>query len=170
MTENAKIGLDVAERQLDRVMGFFPRIDSKVSALFAIVSAQVAFAAINLAIDDLKTWWVGIPAFVFIGCVVWTIGNLYRCTFPHLTGGHASLVYFKEIAKLTEGDYQQKYGSVDEATLMRDVIGQIWRNSEIVALKYSYLKQATLAVMIAILPWFLLLLATSYVHWKLPTP
>ncbi|TPK83416.1 hypothetical protein FJ936_21000 [Mesorhizobium sp. B2-4-13] len=128
----------------------------------------MAFAAVNLAIDGLKTWWVGMPAFVFIVCVVWTVANLYRCTFPHLEGGHASLIYFKEIAKLTEGDYLQKYGSIDEAALKRDLMGQIWRNSEILGLKYDYLKQATLAVMIAILPWFLLLLGTSYVHWKLP--
>lgn len=168
MTEKQEIGLDVAERQLDRIMGFFPRIDSKVSALFAIVSAQVAFAAVNLSIDDLKTWWVGIPVFAFIVCVVWTIANLYRCTFPHLNGGYASLVFFKEIAKLTEADYIQRYSSLDEATLKRDVMGQIWRNSEILSMKYDYLKQATLAVMIAILPWFLLLIGTSYVHWKLP--
>ncbi|MER9390176.1 Pycsar system effector family protein [Mesorhizobium sp. M0435] len=168
MTDIQEIGLEVAERQLDRIMGFFPRIDSKVSALFAIVSGQVAFAAVNLTIDDLKTWWVGAPAFVFLASVAWTIINLYLCAFPHLKGGHTSLVYFKEIAKLTEADYLQKYGALDEGALKRDVMGQVWRNSEIVALKYDYLKQATLAVMFSILPWFLLLLGTSYVHWKLP--
>ncbi|MBZ9940164.1 DUF5706 domain-containing protein [Mesorhizobium sp. BR1-1-13] len=158
----------MAERQLDRIMNFFPRIDSKVSALFAIVSGQVAFAAINITIDDLKSWWIAIPAIVFVICIVWSIGNLYRCTFPHLTGGHASLVYFKEIAKLTEAGFVDRYLSLNEETLRRDVIGQIWRNSEIVALKYDYLKQATVATMVALLPWALLLLGTSLVHWKLP--
>lgn len=168
MKDDGKIGLEVADRQLDRIMGFFPRIDSKVSALFAIVSAQVAFAAVNITIDDLKSWWIAIPAAVFVICTVWSIGNLYRCTFPSLKGGHASLVYFKEIAKLTEGQYLERYQALDEATLKRDVIGQIWRNSEIVAAKYGYLKQATIATMVSILPWALLLLGTSIVHWKLP--
>jgi hypothetical protein len=166
--EKSQIGLEVAERQLDRVMGFFPRIDSKVSALFAIVSAQVAFAAINITIDDLRSWWIAIPAVAFVICIVWSIGRLYQCTFPSLTGGHASLVYFKEIAKVTEGEYLDRYQKLDEETLRRDVVGQIWRNSEIVSAKYAYLRQATIATMVSILPWALLLLGTSMVHWKLP--
>ncbi|WP_352617267.1 hypothetical protein [Mesorhizobium australicum] len=41
--------MEVAERQLDRIMGFFPRIDSKVSALFAIVGAVFALLALLAA-------------------------------------------------------------------------------------------------------------------------
>lgn len=168
MADSAGLGLEVAERQLDRIQNFFPRIDSKVSALFAIASGQVAFAAINLAIDDLKIWWIAIPAVLFAAGIAYAIWNLYWCTFPHLDGGHKSLVYFREIAKLRESEYLEQYFNLNEASLTRDVVGQIWRNSQIVDIKYGYLRLSTISTMLSLLPWGALLLATTLSHWKLP--
>lgn len=161
--------LENAERQLALVQSFFPRIDSKVSALFAISSGQIAVAALNLTLDDLKLWYVAIPAALFVVAVCAVVWNLYRCTYPHLDGGAQSLVYFAEIAKRTESDYIKRYREVTDKDLTEDLIGQIWRNSEIVAEKYKYLKIATVTAMLSLLPWALLLTATTLTKWQMPT-
>jgi hypothetical protein len=70
--EQERHRLEVAERQLALVQGFFPRLDSKVSALFAISSAQIAVAALNLSADDLKLWYVAIPATAFLLAIIYT--------------------------------------------------------------------------------------------------
>ncbi|WP_336801994.1 Pycsar system effector family protein [Kaistia sp. MMO-174] len=163
------IGLEAAERQLDRVQAFFPRIDAKVSALFAISSAQIAVAAVNITVPDLHHWWIAVPGIVFAVLMSATFINLYWCTYPHLRGGANSLVYFQAISSLKEEEYLARYVSISEQSLKVEIIRQIWRNSEIVSAKYRYLKDATLAVCLALVPWTILLAATSLANGKLPT-
>lgn len=160
---------DVAERQLDRVLGFFPRIDTKASALFAIASAELAVAAVNLQPDDFKLWFVTIPAVGFLILAAAVFVFLYKCAYPHLDGGANSLVYFNEIAKLTEADYVRRYTSYVHSDRLNDITGQIWRNAQIASLKFQYLKRGTVALMLSQIPWTAMLIATSLTHWKVPT-
>ena len=160
--------LEVAERQLALVQSFIPRIDGKVSALFAICSAQLAVAALNLSANDLPKWYVTVPLAVFLVTLCITYFNLYRCAYPHLEGGHASLVYFGEIAKRRESDYISQYINISNADLLNDVAGQIWRNSEIASCKFKYLKIATQFAMISLAPWIVLLIATAFSNSRIP--
>ncbi len=160
--------LEVAERQLALVQSFMPRIDAKVSALFAIASAQIAVAAINLTATDLPKWYVTIPLAVFLITIAITFTNLYRCAYPHLDGGHASLVYFAEIAKRRESDFIQQYTSISVADLTNDICGQIWRNSEIATLKFGYLKCATKFAMISLVPWSITLITAAFSNGRIP--
>lgn len=168
MTEHASVSLEIAERQLDRVQTFFPRIDSKVSAIFAITSAQIAVAALNVTSDDLGVWWIFLLLACFVGGAGWTMLSLYYCTYPHLKGGESSLIYFKKIAERSEADYATRYGAITEDELKADFIKQIWRNSQIVDTKYWYLKNATIASMLSLIPWGLLLLNTTLAKGKVP--
>ena len=156
------------QHQLDHVHHFFPRIDSKVTALFAVASGQIAVAAINLSANDLARWWISIPLVVFLAIICVSLGNLYRCAYPHLTGGNASLIYFGEIAKLRESEFITKFGALTEDELKSELAAQIWRNSEIVNMKYRYLRYSTIAAMLSLIPWALLLIATSLSHGAIP--
>lgn len=168
-TKSDLIDVETHERQLDRVQAFFPRIDAKVSALFAISAGQIAIAVLNLTVDDLKLWWIVAPLAIFLACAVYVFVHLYLCTYPHLKGGNSSLVYFGEIAKLREVEYIERYSALTKDELKADLSGQIWRNSEIAACKYRYLKNATIAAMLSLIPWTLFLLSTSLSHWQVPT-
>jgi hypothetical protein len=162
------IDLETHERQLDRLMAFFPRLDAKVSALFAIMAGQIAVAMLNLSASDLTVWWIVAPLAVFGVFAVWAFIHLYLCAYPHLKGGNSSLVYFAEISKLREAEYVQKYSGLTNDALKSDVAAQIWRNAEIVCCKYRYLKNATIAAMLSLIPWTLFLLAVSLAHWQIP--
>jgi len=160
--------LEVAERQLALVQSFMPRLDGKVTALFAIVSAQLAVAALNLTASDLPKWYVTVPLAVFLIMIAWTYFNLYRCAFPHLDGGQNSLVYFAEIAKRRESDSIQQYMDVSVSDLTNDLSGQIWRNSAIVSCKFKFLKSATQWAMASLVPWAIVLIATSFSNARIP--
>lgn len=162
------LNVEAAERQLDRVQTFFPRIDGKASALFAITSGQIAIAALNLSADDWKHWWIAVPGAVFMLCSAWVVTQLYRCAYPHLEGGQRSLIYFKEIADMRESEFISEFTQLSDEGFRNDVVAQIWRNSEIAACKFRYLKQATAAAMLSLIPWSLLLISTSLTHWRMP--
>jgi hypothetical protein len=166
----ASDGLDTEtyERQLDRTQAFIPRLDTKVSALFAIEAGQLAVASLNLTVGDLKIWWIAVPLVVFLAAAAFVFINLYRCTYPHLKGGHSSLIYFNEIAKLREAEFVQKFGALTTSEFKADLAAQIWRNAEIACLKYGYLRSSTVAAMLSLIPWTGVLLATSLAHLSLP--
>jgi len=160
--------LEAAERQLALIQSFHPRIDTKVSAIFAISSVQIAVATLNVSISDLSKWWVAIPAGVFVCLAIGIHWMLYQCTYPHLTGGTKSLTYFGEIAKRTEYDFVKEYLSLSASDLYHDLAKQIWRNSEIVSAKYRSLKHATILLIASLAPWALLLLALSVSYGRVP--
>lgn len=162
------IEIEMMERQLDRVQSFIPRIDARVSSLFAITSGQIALSLINLSVDDLDGWFMVLCLLIFLTCAAWTVVNLYQCTHPNLEGGEKSLIYFAEIAKLQEEEYINKIASASKENLQDDLLRQIWRNSQIVSLKYASLKRAGSSIIFGTLPWAVLLAGSSIKNFRFP--
>jgi hypothetical protein len=160
---------EIASQQLDRVLSFFARVEAKASFIFAVDSALLALVAINVQYGDLTNPPIVAPAAICVLLLCISLFFVYRCSFPNLAGGHRSLVYFKEIAKLREAEYVEQFGSLDAEALARDVMGQIWRNSEILSAKFAAIKIAFILTAVALLPWFIFLVTTSIAHPHLPT-
>jgi Family of unknown function (DUF5706) len=160
--------LSTAETHLDRTHAFFPRIDSKFSVLLAMGLAECAVLLLNLSPGDFALWYINVPICVFAFLVSAMLAKLYHCAFPHLDGGERSLVYFAEIAKLEEAKFIAEYTSITHDALLRDLTAQIWRNSEIVSVKFKALKTATMLLLLSLLPWATALCATSLTHNRLP--
>ena len=158
----------MVERQLDRLLAFFPRIDSKASALLAVTFAQIGVGALNLEAKDFTKWWIAGPSAFFGLAVAWVMLNLYRCAYPHLEGGHGSLIYFNEISKLREAEFVDRFKALSQKAFIADLTGQIWRNAEVLSCKYRYLKRATIGAILSLIPWTLLVTATSLTHLKVP--
>lgn len=155
------VSLETAERQFDRIQAFFPRIDSKVSSIFAITSGEVAVVSF-LSLKNLHRWWMLAPGTLFLAAVGWTVWNLYRCTFPTLKRSPDSLIYFREITELEREEFVDRFTSVSEHELKRDFARQTWITSLIAAQKFAYLKHATLAAMVSLLPWTWLIIAATF--------
>jgi hypothetical protein len=85
------------------------------------------------------------------------LGDKYRNAvsggFPNLKGGEASLVYFREIAKLREHSFIEKFSAQSEKQYANDLLAQVWRNSQILSTKFDSLKLAFTFMALAILPW-----------------
>jgi hypothetical protein len=128
--------LEAASTQLDRVLGFFPRVETKISALFAVDVAMLALLAINASAKDGSVWYLALfygLAVLALGVSIWF---LYQASFPRLEGGGNSLVYFKEIARRTEASYIKEMRGCEVDHFADDVLGQVWRNSEILTAKF----------------------------------
>jgi hypothetical protein len=139
--------------QLNLVLSFFSRVDAKASVVLAVDTGMAGYLASRLPSPAaVLPWLLLIPflAFALIGFSLW---HLYKGAFPNLTGGNLSLVYFREIAKRTETKFIDEFTAQSEADCVKDVLGQVWRNSEILVEKFNHLKRAFIFMALAVVPW-----------------
>jgi hypothetical protein len=145
--------LKEARDQLTLVLGFFARVDAKASVVLAINTGMLAVLASNAP----PLVRMSVIACILAGLAGVTIAGslwfLYRVAFPTLHGGHHSLVYFREIAKRTESNFIEDFLAQDDTVRVKDLLGQVWRNSEIVKLKFDSLRWAFILMALAITPW-----------------
>lgn len=166
---NDKERLNVASEQLNRVLGFFGRVESKASALFAINSALLAILCLNLSRNDIHIWYLAASAILAVCLILISHYFLYRCAFPSLKGGNNSLIYFREIANRTEAKFIDEFVSAGEDELTRDILGQVWRNAEILKIKFNSVKVAFILTAISLLPWAAFLMGSAIVHGQMPS-
>jgi len=160
--------LPIVEKQLDRVLGFFPRVDTKMAGIFAVNTAILTVCAINVTAPDLTKWYIDVPgAFVAIGLVA-SYTFLYRCNFPELQGGQGSLIYFVAIQNRTESKFRDEYEAATADAYRSDLLEQIWRNSAILCAKYRALAYAVRITLATMLPFTIFLVTTAVEHSRLP--
>ena len=158
----------VIEAQLTRVLSFFPRVDTKVAGLFTVNSAILTISAMNVEAGDLVRWYIVVPgAFLIIGLIA-SYTFLYKCNFPELEGGQGSLVYFSAIKERTESKYKAEFEAVSEADYRSDMLGQVWRNSHILADKYKAVAMAIRLTLATLVPFTVFLVMTAIEHTRLP--
>jgi hypothetical protein len=160
--------LAVIEAQLDRVLGFFPRVDTKAAGLFTVNSAILTISALNVEAGDLKQWYVAVPGAFMLILLVASYAFLYRCNFPQLEGGQGSVIYFAEIQKRTETTFVADYEGTSDADYRRDLLGQVWRNSHILCDKYQSVAWAIRLTLATLLPFAIFLVMTAIEHTRTP--
>ncbi|MGD1155609.1 MAG: Pycsar system effector family protein [Terriglobia bacterium] len=142
-----------AKDQLSLVLGFFSRVESKLSFLFAIDTGVLAVLVADAPpIKDLS-WSMIVAAALTLLLIGLSIVFLYRGAFPNLKGGEASLVYFREIASRTEHRFIEDFKNQSEEQHTNDLLGQAWRNSVILKMKFDSLKLAFGLLAAGIIPW-----------------
>lgn len=148
---------NASKDQLNLVLSFFSRVDSKLSVVLALDTGMLAVLAADAPPMKALTW----PMMVFAGLAILLLGAsvvfLYRGAFPQLSGGNSSLVYFREIAGRTEHAFIEQFKARDEAQHINDLLGQVWRNSTVLKAKFSALKIAFILLAIALIPWLIAL-------------
>lgn len=142
-----------AQEQLKLVLSFFSRVDTKSSVLLAVDTGMLGYLATHIpSIYSLRRWEVICPTFAFV-LLGLSLLYLYRGAFPALSGGQSSLVYFSEIAKRTEAKFIDQFIGQRDDEYVKDLLGQAWRNSEILKMKFSFVKTAFIFMAWAVLPW-----------------
>ena len=160
---------DIAAAQLDRVLSFFERTDSKITGLFAVDAGVLAISGLNVHLDDLNECKVMVALGLSSAMLVASLFQLYIAYSPHLSGGsRSSLVYFRDIGSLSENDYIQKVRAQNDSERMDDLLSQVWRNSEILTIKFRKLKWAFRFTALSLIPWLTFLTLVSIRHSQMP--
>lgn len=139
--------------QLNLVLSFFSRVDSKASVVLAVDTGMVGYLATHLPAPRTLASWELIPpslAFLLSALSYW---HLYKGAFPTLEGGNLSLIYFREIAKRTESKFIDEFIAQSETAYNKDMLGQVWRNSEILKQKFDHMKWSFIFLACSAVPW-----------------
>jgi Family of unknown function (DUF5706) len=147
-----------AWNQLNLVLGFFTRIDAKLSVILAVNLGMLAITGERMPPLISMANWMSIPFLLFILALSCSFYYLWRGAFPELGQSIVSVVYFKSVASMSEEGFRQAHTSSTHTQLADDLLSQIWRNSQILAKKFTSLRHAFLASLFAAIPWAVLLL------------
>jgi hypothetical protein len=149
--------VSAAWQQLNLVLGFFSRIDTKLSVVLGINLGMLALLATRMpALKDL-TPLAAASGIAFAIALCFSFRHLWIGSFPHLEGGTNSLVYFRSIAQMKESEFRIAYGSLSSDELANDLLNQCWRNSKILTCKFHSLRYSYIATLCAVIPWMMLI-------------
>ena len=149
--------IDITKDQLNRILSFFPRADAKASVVLAIDTGMLALLATNAPPWKALLQWPYCFALLPVLLIIGSLIKLYQGAFPNLEGGQKSLLYFREVAGRTENKFIDEFSNQTEEEYIKDLLGQIWRNSEILKEKFDCLKLAFNFLAAAVLPWVIAL-------------
>lgn len=153
--------LPFALGQVDRLMNFFPRGDTKATALFAFNVALLSLLALNFPYTK-PTTLLSCLAGATLVPIVLSLRRLYAVFFPDLKPADThSAVYFGDIAKTSVADYAARLKAQTEEELLQDLACQIHRNSQILAAKFDALAKASIYAGIAIVPWLIFVITVA---------
>jgi hypothetical protein len=139
--------------QLNLVLSFFSRVDTKLSVVLALDTGMLAVLGTDSPPLKAYSWPMLVAVAITVALLAVSIVFLYRGGFPTLKGGQASLIYFREVAKRTEHKFIEEFKAQTDEQHVNDMLGQAWRNSEILTIKFDSLKAAFTLLALAIIPW-----------------
>lgn len=160
--------IDIIQRQLDRLLTFFPRVEARINGLFGVNTLIFVIAAVNLSAGDLRLWYVTMPGAILLVGLLTSYYHLFKASFPDDNGGENSLVFFKRIQERTEINYIKEFLDCSEAKFRDDLLGQVWRNACILCVKYTRVKQAIIATALSVVPLIVFLMVTATIHTRIP--
>lgn len=142
-----------ANELLKHMLGFFPRVDAKLSLLLTLNLGMLGILA--SAVRDVSRWeFILIApglALVLLAASFW---NLYRASLPRMMESRtASLIYFRAVAEREEAAYVDAVLTIDPVELERDLARQAWRNAVILTEKFTRVDRAFRYTALAALPW-----------------
>jgi disulfide bond formation protein DsbB len=157
MQENSP--LQTAERLLDRILTFFPRLEAKSSVILGVDTGMLSLLVAALppfrSANEIEIVSYALCVAAAVALLSASLYQVYHQARPYLSGGHRSLVYFKQIAERTEHDFIDEFTRASSDDLAKDVLAQAHRNSEILAEKYDRLNIAFKYLAIATPFWLI---------------
>lgn len=144
-----------ARDQLNLILSFFPRVDAKLLTVLAVNTGMLGAIAAMVPPIQNASWQMAIAPALTTTLLGLSYFFLYKGGFPITKGGYASLVYFTNIAERNESSFITAYTSQSTDELRSDILAQVWRNSEILAAKFFYLRCAFICMAVGILPWMI---------------
>lgn len=160
--------LNFALGQLDRTQAFHGRVESRVAALLALNLAMASITAFNLTRPILSTLWAGV-ALLALAAMGVALVCLILVSYSHLANKvRPSLLFFGDIARVKSDVYVSQAKAASAEDLIEDALSQIWRNSEILKLKFARTQRAFFATCCAIILWMGFLFGVTVQTGSLP--
>jgi len=145
--------LAYAVKNLECLHEWIGRYDNKLIIILGIDTAMLG--ALASLVPPFQVW-TSIIILLVIGTIL-ALGAsfvfIYMGSYPRTSGPEKSLWYFGSISKMKYSEYEKTYLTRTKNEHLIDVLKQCHRNSEILSLKFCYLKWAYIALLISMFTW-----------------
>lgn len=159
----------VLQGQLGHISSFNSQIDSRATGILAMNTAILAVAAVNLKLSDFCSFPTVLSIVILSVASVFGLAMIYALSFPTLKGEGNNLTYFGDIAKQQRVDFVAGIARSSSDAYSDWIIEQIWVVSSIVARRFTFLRLATISLMVAAVAFISFLIFSSILHASLPT-
>lgn len=150
------------ETNLQRQLAWIAAADAKTAFIFAICTAMLGLLA--AAAPRYGKWTPAATGIAILagGLLLITIFGLTAAVFPRIQGPKLSLIFFGAISSRSVDAFRDEVLSVDESGYLEDLIQQCHINAQIAAAKYIWIKRASVALYVALIPW----IAAAYMLFR----
>lgn len=141
-----------AEGVLSRLHDWIGRYDNRASGLIGIDTGMLGVLAI-MTRPTLSDGWLDaalILSILFIGI---SFSLIIVGTYPRMKGPKTSFIFFGRISEMSEDEFKKSFKKCSEDEYLEDLLGQCHINSKILNVKFKYLRNSLLMIVLAIIPW-----------------
>lgn len=146
-----------AEENLRRKLDWVGRHDSKIVFVTGIVIAMLGLLA--SACSKIETWTI--VFYLIFGTTALllfiSLSFIYKSQYPKTFSTNSSLNYFGTIADLKFDEFKRRTKQATDEDYLDDLLCQIHINSQVLKLKFRFLKVSLILLGIAVLPWLICL-------------
>lgn len=147
--------INQAETNLQRKLDWVGRHDSRTIFVTGVIIAMLgilASASSKIAIWTLFEYSVfGLTALLLFGSLFF----IYRSQYPKTFSQNTSLNYFGTISEMKFDEFKRRTKQSSDEEYFDDLLCQIHINSQILKLKFGFLKKSFILLGMAVIPWLI---------------
>jgi hypothetical protein len=154
---NIESKISQAETNLQRKLEWVGRHDSKIVFVTGVLIAMLGLLA--SACSKIDKWNGGLYlVFGISGLLLFvSLFFVYKSQYPKTFSSNASLNYFGTIADLKFDEFKRKTKQATDEEYLDDLLCQIHTNSQVLKLKFRFLKISLILMGASVIPWLICL-------------
>lgn len=152
MSENTEKLIGTAEKDLERILEWIGRHDTRVAFIAGIVIGMLGVLGGIIAQSSIDICEQVFALLAGAG-LIFSLVYIYRCQYPDTESPNSSLIFFGTVAALNFQSFQQQYRERTSEDYLNDLLHQIHINAKIMSKKFSHLKTAMTLLLLSSIPW-----------------
>jgi phosphoglycerol transferase MdoB-like AlkP superfamily enzyme len=146
-----------AETNLQRKLEWVGRHDSKIVFVTGIIIAMLGLLASASSKIDNWNFWLYVVFAVTALLLFVSLFFVYKSQYPKTFSSNTSLNYFGTIAELKFDEFKRRTKQATDDEYLDDLLCQIHINSQVLKLKFCFLKISLILLGSSIIPWLICL-------------
>lgn len=154
---NIESKISQAEENLQRKLDWVGRHDSKIVFVTGILIAMLGLLA--SATSKIEEWNCFLySVFGLTGLLLFaSLFFIYKSQYPKTFSSNTSLNFFGTIADMKFDEFKRKTKQATDEDYLDDLLCQIHINSQVLKLKFRFLKISLILLGISVIPWLICL-------------
>lgn len=155
METNEKI--DMLEKNLARQLDWIRAADSKVAPIIFLTSSMLGTTAAAFSRTPGFTVFNVALTVLTVAPLLVALVYIAMANFPHFSPDTGSVIFFGSINQAGLSSFERRASEITRDEYFRDLSAMCYNSAHIAHLKFMHVKKAMVFLLMAILPWVVLI-------------